>query len=170
MSTIGIASSGNTLTVNGKTANAVNSVSGSVSGNTLNLDVNGVAGQVTLPTNEKTLSSKPLSDFIIGTGPTLGIMKEFDIEYIIMDNNVLYYGRTTVSKGIFSFSQNSHTAYYGTTYISPTSVSATGYIYNANGGSVARIIREGEHLPTQLTTESIPSSTPDEQYFYRLFE
>ena len=49
VSTIGITSSGNTLTVNGKTANAVNSVSGSVSEDILNIDVNGVAGQVALP-------------------------------------------------------------------------------------------------------------------------
>ena len=50
MSTIGITSSGNTLTVNGKTARAVNSVSGSVSNNNLRINVNGVSsGDIPLP-------------------------------------------------------------------------------------------------------------------------
>ena len=62
MSTIGISSSGNTLTVNGKTANAVNSVSGSVSGNNLNISVNGVAGQVAIPSSSE-WEEIPLDDF-----------------------------------------------------------------------------------------------------------
>lgn len=50
MSTIGITSSGNILTVNGKTARAVNSISGSVSNNNLRINVNGVSsGDIPLP-------------------------------------------------------------------------------------------------------------------------
>lgn len=50
VSAIGISTSGNVATVNGKTANIVNNVSGSVSGSNLTINVNGVASEaITLP-------------------------------------------------------------------------------------------------------------------------
>ena len=50
MSTIGISSFGNILTVNGKSANAVNSVGGSVTDGNLKITVNGVtSGDIPLP-------------------------------------------------------------------------------------------------------------------------
>ena len=94
MSTIGITSSGNVLTVNGKTANAVNSVSGSVSGNNLNISVNGVAGQVVFPSSGKQLvTSGDISQFIEFQGVSgCDVIKDFDIEYFISSG----YGLTCI--------------------------------------------------------------------------
>ena len=53
ISTIGISSTGNILTVNGKSANAVNSVGGSVTDGNLKINVNGVeSGDIPLPESD----------------------------------------------------------------------------------------------------------------------
>ena len=67
MSTIGISSFGNILTVNGKSANAVNSVGGSVTDGNLKITVNGVeSGDIPLPKSE-------LPKFNIISGPSIEI-------------------------------------------------------------------------------------------------
>ena len=61
MSTIGITSSGNTASVNGKSATIVNDVSGQmVDGNTLEIEVNGVAGQVALPSQSREITGSSI--------------------------------------------------------------------------------------------------------------
>ena len=80
--------------MNGKTANAVNSVSGDVDGNTLEIEINGVAGQVVLPSSGKQLvTSGDVSQFIeFQGGSRCDVIKDFDIEYYVSSG----YGLTCI--------------------------------------------------------------------------
>ena len=91
--------------MNGKTANAVNSVSGSVSGDTLNIDVNGVSGQIELPSSGKQLvTSGDVSQFIEFQGTSrCDVIKDFDIEYFTSSGYglVCIMSQTSVRKGSY---------------------------------------------------------------------
>ena len=111
ISTIGITSQDNTLTVNGKTANAVNSISGTVSNGNLKIAVNGVeSGDIPLPENNT--------------------IYEADIDYIVLDDII----KEDIHLNITPLS--SYKSYY---YISQTSnvqmstVFGINYLFKATG-------------------------------------
>lgn len=75
-----------------------------INGNTLRVEVNGVSGQVALPTGGKQLvTSGDITQFVSVSGNKLIINKEFDIEYIFAGSPNFYIIRTTISKGEYNF-------------------------------------------------------------------
>ena len=142
--------------------------------NKLEIEVNGKSSLVAIPASGKQLSTKPITDFITSTPGTIQVLKEFDIEYILMTDNDLNIGRTTVSKTNATFSKGSHYAYLGTCLLRAEATKSYGYIQNINFDSIVKIFDENMESslnPIQLTDVTIPiASSTEVKAFYRLYE
>ena len=101
MSTIGISSFGNILTVNGKSANAVNSVGGSVTDGNLKITVNGVeSGDIPLPKSQDDpiINDTSTANYTL-EGNISGVTVNKELEYLLTPsqaqsievyNNIIY--------------------------------------------------------------------------------
>ena len=162
MSTIGISSSGNTLTVNGKTANAVNSVSGSVSGNTLDIDVNGVSGQVALPISSKELvTSGDVSQFFTASNSSITVVKEFEIEYIKAEHNSIDISTSTIYPGVYTGLDEYDAVSIGNTYTS----SYWGIIIRATSSLMYSVLVNGKEAMVRYA----PVFPYQDGWYYRLY-
>ena len=139
VSTIGITSSGNTVCVNGTDATIVNDVSGQmVDGNTLEIEVNGVAGQVALPSQSAEItggaftSAKSLHDALENLSPNHTITGMFHSDDSSTGNHLAV---------TFTIARTSNGAFYPSGIVFQWSVNEQIVIRNISisGTSVTRL-------------------------------
>ena len=128
-----------------------------VNGNTLRVEVNGVSGQVALPTGGKQLvTSGDITQFIsVNTeSETITVNKEFDIEYIMLvsgssDRKVS--SRITISKGTYPL-PNVNYMRLGVIHIYPSGSDFTCILINDTGINVQI---DGNSNTSIITSENI---------------